>query len=189
MPLGTHPVYGVRSRANHLPITGGNLKPIQLLVVSVLGPRADAGPANRPWSIVGMKEIPNSSGSLALPVHESSMPSPGRLLLGARVRGVPRRLQPSHGDRPAGFAGLYGLGRAYEGLGRHDEADAGRVDDARRVLEERRTPGTGCCSTSSGRSPSRQWKRHISESDVALVRGATLQRQQTGRPSICHRHW
>jgi eukaryotic-like serine/threonine-protein kinase len=62
---------------------------------------------------------------------------------------------------PQFFAGLYGLGRAYEGLGRHDEAvhaheraaemlrcplvimflggayaDAGRVDDARRVLEE-----------------------------------------------------
>ena len=62
---------------------------------------------------------------------------------------------------PQFFAGLYGLGRAYEGLGRHDEAvraheraaeilrcplvimflggvyaDAGRVDDARQVLEE-----------------------------------------------------
>ena len=62
---------------------------------------------------------------------------------------------------PQFFAGLYGLGRAYEGLGRYDEAilaheraaeirrcplvimflggayaDAGRVDDARRVLEE-----------------------------------------------------
>jgi tetratricopeptide (TPR) repeat protein len=62
---------------------------------------------------------------------------------------------------PQFFAGLYGLGRAYEGLGRHEEAvraheraaeilrcplvimflggvyaDAGRVDDARRVLEE-----------------------------------------------------
>jgi serine/threonine-protein kinase len=62
---------------------------------------------------------------------------------------------------PKFFAGLYGLGRAYEGLGRYDEAihaheraaeirrcplvimflggayaDAGRVDDARRVLEE-----------------------------------------------------
>ncbi|MGH7514720.1 MAG: protein kinase domain-containing protein [Gemmatimonadales bacterium] len=64
---------------------------------------------------------------------------------------------------PQFFTGLYGLGRAYEGLGRHDEAvrvheraaeilrcplvimflggayaDAGRVDDARRVLEELR---------------------------------------------------
>jgi serine/threonine-protein kinase len=62
---------------------------------------------------------------------------------------------------PQFFTGLYGLGRAYEGLGRHDEAvraheraaeilrcplvimflggvyaDSGRVDDARRVLEE-----------------------------------------------------
>jgi len=44
VPLGTHPVYEVRSRANHLPITGGNIKPIQLLVVLVLGPRADVGP-------------------------------------------------------------------------------------------------------------------------------------------------
>jgi tetratricopeptide (TPR) repeat protein len=62
---------------------------------------------------------------------------------------------------PQFFAGLYGLGRAFEGLGRYDEAvraheraadilrcplvimflggayaDAGRLDDARQVLEE-----------------------------------------------------